>query len=108
MQESRRTCDFCKQPAKYDGKTKLGPWAYMCEEHFKQLGYNVPGLYTVLDKQACSMKVCAHCGEEKPVTEFYKYVDARGVERYRNECRACNLAERKAATMRRARRKDNG
>jgi hypothetical protein len=33
-------CDFCKYfehkyvSAKYDGKTKRGPWAYMCKKHF--------------------------------------------------------------------------
>ena len=33
------TCDICnKQPAKYDGKTIMGPWAYMCEECFKVYG----------------------------------------------------------------------
>lgn len=39
------SCDFCKQnplisyqAAQYDGRTKMGPWAYMCEEHFKQYG----------------------------------------------------------------------
>jgi len=38
-------CDFCKsnplvsyQAAHYDGKTKSGPWAFMCDEHFKQRG----------------------------------------------------------------------
>jgi len=25
-------------PAVYDGKTNLGPWAYMCEEHFRTHG----------------------------------------------------------------------
>lgn len=33
-------CDICKQegktvPAAYDCKTIWGPWAYVCEEHFK-------------------------------------------------------------------------
>lgn len=23
-------CDFCRGEAKYDGKTKMGGWAYMC------------------------------------------------------------------------------
>jgi len=101
-------CDFCKQVAKYDGKTKLGPWAFMCEEHFKHLGYSIPGLYTALDKQSCAVKACAHCGKEKPVSEFYRYTDAHGVERLRNECKACNLAERKAANIRRARRQQHG
>lgn len=28
-------CDFCSEKAIYDAKTKMGPWAYMCEKHFK-------------------------------------------------------------------------
>ena len=31
-------CDFCGRAARYDGKTKRGPWAYMCEECFPILG----------------------------------------------------------------------
>ena len=31
-------CDFCESEAKYDGKTRLGPWANMCSMHFKQYG----------------------------------------------------------------------
>ncbi len=36
-------CDFCKrnlvyQEAHYDGKTKMGSWAYMCGKHFRQYG----------------------------------------------------------------------
>ena len=38
-------CDFCKQnplvlyqEAHYDGKTRMGPWANMCREHFKRFG----------------------------------------------------------------------
>jgi len=31
-------CNFCDKPAHYDGKTTMGPWAYMCEEHFKMYG----------------------------------------------------------------------
>lgn len=40
-------CDICKyvdrptnkiEPAAYDGKTKDGPWANMCETHFQQYG----------------------------------------------------------------------
>lgn len=27
-------CDFCPSQAKYDARTKKGPWAYMCAEHF--------------------------------------------------------------------------
>lgn len=40
-------CDICKyvgrptnkiEKAAYDGKTKDGPWANMCEHHFNQYG----------------------------------------------------------------------
>ena len=33
-------CDMCNDdtPAKYDGKTKMGPWANLCELHFKSYG----------------------------------------------------------------------
>ncbi len=36
-------CDFCKRAgslkrATVDGKTKHGPWAFMCDKHFKTEG----------------------------------------------------------------------
>lgn len=36
-------CDFCQsnnliKRALYDGKTRLGYWSYMCQEHFYELG----------------------------------------------------------------------
>ena len=31
-------CDFCTREARYDGKTRMGPWANMCEFHFKLYG----------------------------------------------------------------------
>lgn len=31
-------CDFCGEPAQYDGKTSSGPWANMCQRHFKVHG----------------------------------------------------------------------
>lgn len=37
-------CDICnshgaaRKPAQYDGKTKEGPWAFMCEAHFRTYG----------------------------------------------------------------------
>ena len=28
-------CDFCEDsPAEYDAKMFVGPWAYMCQQHF--------------------------------------------------------------------------
>lgn len=32
-------CDICKkQKAKYDGKTLMGPWAYMCQSCYDTSG----------------------------------------------------------------------
>jgi hypothetical protein len=31
-------CDFCNETAKYDARTKVGQWAYMCTECFKKHG----------------------------------------------------------------------
>lgn len=31
-------CDFCSEKAKYDARTRMGPWAYLCEKHFKEYG----------------------------------------------------------------------
>ena len=36
-------CDFCKEngwntPAHFDGKTVFGPWANMCDSHFRSYG----------------------------------------------------------------------
>jgi hypothetical protein len=39
-------CDFCRTselhnsitPAEYDAKTVMGPWANMCDKHFKLYG----------------------------------------------------------------------
>jgi hypothetical protein len=41
-------CDFCegpqKKPAAYDAVTVYGPWANMCEKHFRQHGKGTLGL----------------------------------------------------------------
>jgi hypothetical protein len=33
-------CDICANGTKavYDGKTRMGPWAYMCESHYQSYG----------------------------------------------------------------------
>lgn len=28
------TCDFCPGEAHYDFRTRFGPWAYGCEQHY--------------------------------------------------------------------------
>lgn len=34
-------CDFCKDPAKYDAKTTLGPWAMLCQADFDRWAYGL-------------------------------------------------------------------
>jgi len=53
-------CDFCREEgseetARYDAKTRMGPWAYMCPEHFdmytdRRLGTGV-GQYLLLHEE---------------------------------------------------------
>jgi hypothetical protein len=49
-----RDCDLCKEqgkttPAIYDAKMQEGPWAYMCEAHYKRHGFpKVPSYRSVL------------------------------------------------------------
>ena len=31
-------CDFCDKLAAYDAKTRSGPWANMCHEHYAKHG----------------------------------------------------------------------
>lgn len=31
-------CDFCGEHARYDGATKLGPWAFMCQKDWVSHG----------------------------------------------------------------------
>jgi len=93
-------CDFCDRPAVYDGKTIMGPWAYMCQDHFSTYGVNVAGMYSVIAQNTTSTtKVCVVCGQQKPLEEFYQYVDKRGVNRYRGECKKCNLEAKKRASF---------
>lgn len=43
-----RKCDLCNAPARYDDKTRMGPWAYLCENHQQEFGC---GIGTVLRKE---------------------------------------------------------
>lgn len=93
-------CDFCDKEAIYDGKTKLGPWAYMCEEHKNVMGVTgkAAELYIRRLKTAEPKRRCTICGEEKPQSLFYQYTDHNGVTRYRPECKVCNLQRRRAVS----------
>lgn len=37
--ETYPSCDFCPESGIYDGKTRMGPWANMCEGHLHDYGY---------------------------------------------------------------------
>ncbi|WP_300943713.1 hypothetical protein [uncultured Duncaniella sp.] len=91
-------CDFCDDPAIYDAKTILGPWAFVCNKHYNMYCSHMPGLSKrlepIMPTEAAS-KVCRICGKKKPINEFYKFTDRHGQERYRTECIECNL-KRKA------------
>ena len=104
-----KKCDFCDRPAEYDGKTRDGPWAYMCERDFKIHGIGLgTGMGQRLIQKAPREKAipikeiktvgmtesnleeaeleglwhpkCPYCGERTPAE-----VDAEGVS-----CRSCN------------------
>jgi len=93
-------CDFCNEKAKYDGKTKMGPWAFMCEAHFSKFGVKEEGMYSLLKETIEPTKVCSICGQEKPISDYYEYVDNKGRNRLRTECKQCNLQNRKEADIR--------
>lgn len=99
MAHIKQKCDFCDSPAVYDAKTKLGPWAFVCQQHFTTYGVKHEGMYTVLEPAVILKKKCTSCGEEKATTEFYQYTDKRGVKRFRSECKSCNLTGRKVHRM---------
>lgn len=44
-------CDFCKEPAVYDAKTSLGPWANLCEADYTMYGATENGLFSRLDRE---------------------------------------------------------
>jgi hypothetical protein len=48
----KRDCDICGEPAKYDAKTRGGPWAYLCQEHYDRHALKIKGLSTQLTVDA--------------------------------------------------------
>jgi len=99
-------CDFCDAPAVYDTQTKMGPWAYVCQKHFDKYSTKIKGLFSELIVEQKKAKICSICGKEKSTTEFYNYIDARGITRARTECKECNLEMRKMNRMRMEMKKD--
>lgn len=95
MAKVTQKCDFCDKAAIYDAKTIMGPWGFVCEDHYQKYAAKIPGTFSRLQDAIIATKVCVVCRREKPLTEFYKYTDHGGHERYRNECKQCNLEQRR-------------
>ena len=88
-------CDFCADEAVYDAKTVMGPWAFLCEAHWEKYGTNIR---TKIAKEI-GVKRCINCNKEKPLSQFYRYTDSRGVIRHRTDCKECNLLGKKIARI---------
>lgn len=41
--EQRPKCDMCDKEAQYDARTVMGPWAFMCADHFSEFSVGVLG-----------------------------------------------------------------
>ena len=94
-------CDFCKMDevdklALYDGRTKAGSWANMCQEHFRQHGIGLglgrgqkleaqPKLDAKKTEEIPTVEVpmglddtceveCPHCGETRTVEPDANYI----------------------------------
>jgi len=81
-------CDFCMiggvtEPAEYDGKTKQGPWGYMCQQHFDQYGVGLGlglGQKLVLESPEPAQRVskadelCKRCGKGCSETSWNRQV----------------------------------
>ena len=91
-------CQFCDALARYDDKTKMGPWAYMCERHHKVYGVGVgyklekrvkiaaektdkvPLVSVPLTLDSIAEVRCPHCGETHSVEPDANYI---------KECESC-------------------
>jgi hypothetical protein len=57
-------CQFCKKNAAYDGRTKNGPWAFMCEECWVEHGVGQTGTgygQRLVLNDAPIVVVCGRC-----------------------------------------------
>jgi hypothetical protein len=64
-------CDICGQDtAVVDGKTSYGPWAYMCEACFAELGIQVEGLYSWLPGYNMYDSSCGHGLRDRAATSL--------------------------------------
>ena len=68
------TCDVCEYedakpgvPAAYDARTKMGPWANVCEAHFKSHCY---GTGLSRGQKFILQQVCPKCGNSGTTEDF--------------------------------------
>lgn len=81
----------CEEEAEYDEKTKMGPWAYLCEAHHQEVGVGigtklekrvkidapktlkVPKVFIPLTLDSLATVRCPHCGENRSVEPDANY-----------------------------------
>lgn len=86
-------CDMpnCNKEAAYDEKTKMGPWAHLCEDHHQKVGVGVgtklekrvkidaprsaeiPTVMIPLTLDSLVTIQCPHCGEGRDVESDANY-----------------------------------
>lgn len=94
MAEIYVRCDYCDNPAAWQGTPPFGRKICLCETHYRRQPLDDTCSWTPLINNGPKRK-CVCCGKVKPLNSFYRYFDSRGVERFRNECKECNLARRR-------------
>jgi len=80
----------CQETAGYDEKTKMGPWAYLCETHHEEFGVGigtklekrvkvayksdqVPVVMVPLTLDSIATVNCPHCNEPRDVEPDANY-----------------------------------
>ena len=80
----------CSEEAHYDSKTRMGPWGFLCETHFKQYGVppstklekrvkiayesdKIPVVNLPLTLDSIIDVPCPHCGESRAVEPDANY-----------------------------------
>ena len=70
--DSLPKCDLCGVLAKYDGKTTIGPWAYMCKTCFRRFGV---GLGTGKGQELILKSRNQELGEAEWLAEVEKLIE---------------------------------
>lgn len=93
-----RRCDLCNNVAKYDVILSNNRQTYVCDIHYHKYVKDIES-FRYIHEESMFNRQCILCNTVKPMTEFYRYIDHNGIERYRRECKKCNLQERKTVRI---------